>query len=284
MLPLRLGRLQKGLTAMFRDAFGPSGAQVSFVYNEASFEGVPGAGLVSLSLVSGPSPFIRQGTHGEPLRAVDSITITVDSVLVGDRSVIHLNEFSYFHDTVIGDTVTTIRDSLLAQIEADEEETATATGSGGDGLTLTQDFLGGLWDLSLSGPLSAGVPVPSGSSVTITKSSHEMLLNIQCFSKERSLRKGAGAMTSIAQAAMASPDLVRILRANGVALGAKGIASDISAIAGAHWETRTSFDVTLYARAVWVRPSSTIETVKATIIGIQPDGGTITSNTTITAP
>jgi len=66
---------------------------------------LPDEGLISLTMVGGPSPFILSGKRGKLLNAVDSILITVDVVGLG-RYLIRLNDFSYYTDGVLGDTLT----------------------------------------------------------------------------------------------------------------------------------------------------------------------------------
>ena len=151
-LPLRLDRVQRALFETLGNAVAP--VRVAWAYSEETFESVPDEGLIDLTMIGGPQPFIRSGKRGSILNAVDAITITVDSVGTG-RYVIRLNDFSYFTDGVGGDTLTTIRDRLRDAINADPLETATASDAGATGLTLAADELGGLRSLTLSGPLSA---------------------------------------------------------------------------------------------------------------------------------
>jgi hypothetical protein len=205
---------------------------------------------------------------------VESITITVDSVTTG-RYVIRLNGFSYFTDGLVGDTLTTIRDRLVSEINGDDLETATASVSGVDGLTLTADSLGGLRSLSLSGPLSAGPPTLDGRSVLVTEGAQNMLVNVQAYSKGREPRNGAWALIQRALAVVQSEDYIETMRRYGVGVWTKGVVSNLSAIAGAHWESRASFDLSIAARAVWVREADRIESVNATLTTSQPSTQTV---------
>jgi hypothetical protein len=74
-----------------------------------------------------------------------------------------------------------------------------------------------------------------------------------------------------------SQELTRL----GVALGGKGAVIDLSAIAGANWETRVQSDVALFARYVSVEPVDQIETVTTTITA---DPGNIVVSQSTTAP
>jgi hypothetical protein len=271
-LPLRLDRIQRALFETLGDALAP--VMVAWAYSEETFESVPDEGLVSLTMIGGPQPFLRSGKRGSLLNAVESITITVDSVTTG-RYVIRLNGFSYFTDGLVGDTLTTIRDRLVSEINGDDLETATASVSGVDGLTLTADSLGGLRSLSLSGPLSAGPPTLDGRSVLVTEGAQNMLVNVQAYSKGREPRNGAWALIQRALAVVQSEDYIETMRRYGVGVWTKGVVSNLSAIAGAHWESRASFDLSIAARAVWVREADRIESVNATLTTSQPSTQTV---------
>jgi hypothetical protein len=286
-LPIRLDRLQEALQIILTDALDTAGGgpEVLWGYSEAVWEGVPDSGLVLLTMVGGPQPFIRSGARGTILNAATSIVVTVDSVEVGKRYIIRLNGFDYRTDAVAGDTVTTIRDRLRAAIEADDLETATATDAGADSITLTADFLGGLRSLQLVGALSSSGLVLDGESVLVTEGAQVMLTSIQAFSKGREPRNGAWATISRVMAVFQSEDYVETLRRFGVGVWTKGAATDLSAIAGGHWESRVSYDLTLAAKAIWVRPVARIENLNTTFNGTGPNGSPIASQTfTVTAP
>lgn len=277
-VPLRLDRVQKALFESFADAVAP--VRVAWSYNEQTFESVPDEGLVDLRMIGGPSPFIRTGRRGSLLNAADSVTITVDSVEVGGRYVVRLNCFSYFTDAIAGDTVTTIRDRLSAQINADALESVTAVDVGADALRLDADYLGGLRSLEIFGALSAGAPALNGASVLVVEGTQAMTINVQAFSKGREPRSGAWAIVSQLYAALQSEAYVEAMRALGVGVWNKGAATDLSAIAGAHWETRASFDITIAARAFWVEPIERIESAQLTLKTINLDGSPV-ANTNI---
>lgn len=271
--PLRLDRLQIGIGQALTLAYGnvaSGGPLITFSYQEQSFEQVPVGGLVALTIVSGPAPFLRSGKRGTLLNAVATIPLTVTTATVGVRYLVRLNDFDYFHDAVGGDSVTTIRDSLIAQIEADTFETATATTLAADGLTLAADFVGGLRTLQVSGPITAGAPVASGSSVLVTEGDQQLLLGIQCFSKNREPFSGALAMIAVAEATFQTESMSAVMSRFGVGVAGKGPVTDLSAIAGGHWETRASFDVTLAAHAAWVDQIERIESVDTTIDFTEP--------------
>jgi len=263
------------------EVLGEAVAPVDVVwdYNEQSHEELTGD-FVGLTMIAGPAPHNRMKARGTLLIPADDITVTVDSVVVGSRYAIKLNGFSYFTDAVGGDTVTTIRDRLLALIAADVLEPVTPTTVAADGILLTADFNGAMRRLTLVGSMSAGAPTLSTQPVLVTEGAQTMLVNIQAFSKGREPFNGAWALTAQCEAALQSEDLISKLRAFGVGVWDRGVVTDLSALTGAHWETRTSFDVTLAARASWVRSASFIDTISLTLNTFQV-GGTLVDSTTI---
>jgi hypothetical protein len=108
-----------------------------------------------------------------------------------------------------------------------------------------------------------------------------MLVNVQAYSKGREPRTGAWALLQRALGAVQSEDYVSTMRQFGVGVWTKGVVSDLSAIAGAHWETRASFDLSIAAKAVWVRPVDRVESVNATLNTAGPATQTVF---TVSAP
>lgn len=280
--PLRLDRVQLALVSILDEACNPLGAH--WGYTEPTREQLP-EGYVTLTMADGPGPFHRQGKRGTELTPIDTVTIVVDSVEVGKRYGIELNGFNYFTDGVGGDTVDTIRDRLVAAIVADTEETASAAAGGAGEVDLSANFLGGIRWLSIYGALSSTNLVRAADSVLVVDGTQTMLVNIQAYHKQREPRNGAWALIQQCVAALQSEDLVERLRRYGVGVWDKAQPLDLSAIAGGHWESRASMDVTLAARASWVRPVSTIETVEATITAKDESGSPVaTSTLSVDAP
>lgn len=273
-VPLRLDRLQQGLFGALGDAFPapPAGPTLSWGYGEQSFETASDGGLISLTVIAGPSPFIRNGRRLTPIHDTQSIRVTVDSVVADKRYSIRLNGYTFTYDATGADTVTTIRDGLLGALNADETTgyaTSSSVSFGADSIDIAQASPGGLWELSLHGPLSSSNRVDSGTAGFVT-GDQQVVVGIQCFSKGREPRNGASALMGVIEAALQTESVVNKLRNFGIGVGAKGPINDISAVAAGHWSTRTAFDVTLYMRAAWSETVSTIETVEGTITTSQP--------------
>lgn len=273
-VPLRLDRLQQGLFEALGAAFPapPAGPTLSWGYGEQSFETTSDGGLISLTVIAGPSPFIRSGRRLTPIADTVSIRVTIDSVEADRRYTLRLNGFSFTHDAVMGDTVTTIRDGLLLAMNADEATgyaTASSVASGADAIDITQANPGGLWELELHGDMTASNRVDSGTAGFVT-GDQRIVVGIQCYSKGREPRNGANAMQIVVESAFQTESVVNHLRNYGVGLGQKGPSNDISAVAAGHWTTRTAFDVTVYMRAAWSESVGTIETVTPQFTGVSP--------------
>jgi hypothetical protein len=279
--PLRLDRMQRALFDVLSEA---TDTDVHWGYTEPTQEQLADS-FVELHIIAGPGPFIRAGSRGRTIRAIDTVPLTVTSVVVDAWYIIRLNGFDYRTAGVSGDTVTDIRDRLVTAIEVDTLETATATTSGADTLDLTADSVGGIWSLELVGALSAGTVTYSSGNVLVTEGTQTMLVNVQAFSKSQEPRNGASMLIQQCMAALQSPDLVETFTRYGVGVWGKTNPVDLSAIAGAYWETRASMDITLAVRAIWTRPVETIETVSATLDTTDAGGASLDStDITVNAP
>ncbi len=262
--PLRLDRVQQGLFEALADA---TDVDVGWSYSEVPQESLT-AGFVSLTMVGGPGPFIRKHRRGRTLQPIDDVTLTI-GLLEEERIGIVLNDFNYFVDTNPLMTINAVRLDLLNQInDANNIEPVTASNGGPAELILTADFLGAIASLSIYGEsLTAGTPTLNDDFVLVTEGTQTMLVNVQAYAKEREPRLGAWSIIQQCIAALQTEDLVELLRRFGVGIWDHSSPIDLSAIAGGHWETRASFDLTLSARARWVRPVDVIETVTGTVNG-----------------
>ena len=267
-MPVRFDRLQQGLF----EALAGLADVVTWVYGEQP----KGAeSLLSLDLAVPEQPGLRPHAFtSATLLPADSITISVDSLTVGQRQIVRLNGFDYRHDVSGADTLTTVRDDLLGQIQTGEAGAVTATANGADRLDLAADFLGGLRRLELLGAdLGAEGAVFSGEAVDERLGSVVNTVSIQAFSKGRSPRDGAASIISAAKDRLRDKDVIGELCRYGLALRTRAPAVNLSAVAGAHWETRYAFDLDVVTATVAVTPAAQIDTV---IMGIViPGVGTV---------
>lgn len=276
--PLRLDRVQQALFEVLAEA---TGVGVHWAYAEVPQESLA-ADFLALTMIGGPGPVNRKHVRGCVFQPPTLVPLTVGPLVVGSRVVVALNDFNYFHDVTGLDTVTTVRDDLVAQInDVDNIEPVTATAVGVDSLDLVPDLFGSLWNLKIAGPISAGALTLSPDFAELVDGTQTMLVNVQAYSKGREPRNGAWSVIQRSIAALQTGDLVERLRRFGVGVWDYTNPIDLSAITGAHWETRASFDVTLAARARWARPTDVVETVDVTLNTSQP---TTTETITIVSP
>lgn len=280
--PVRLDRIQTALFQVLGEAVAP--AEVHWALTEPAFEQLPDA-FIALRMIGGPGAWIRKGKRGRVLTPITTVVITVDPIVVGKRVIVRLNDYDYFTDTVAGDTVDTVRDRLRDLVNADTVEAVTAADAGAGAFSLTADYLGAIRSLGLVGALTPGTPTISTDSVLLLEGTRTMLVNVQAYAKGQEPFTGAAAVIAQAEEALMSEDLVQTLTRFGVGVWGKTAPVDLSAIAGAHWETRESMDITLSARSYSVRPVDTIETAIIELNATDVEGTTVASTTiTVTSP
>lgn len=253
---IRLDRVQQGL-------FQVLGSEADVVaWSMGKQPRDDGESLLTLRLVSGPVTTGNPGGAKEPLCPADSIVVRVPAPIVGRRLVAELNGFDYRHDVGAGETAEDVRDSLLAAISPGEEGAVTATADGTDGIALAADFLGGLREVRLHGGLTFETPVFSGDAVEVTTSQDRMLIAITAFSRGREPRNGAWSIMQGVRARLRSTDGIQELRRHGISLRSRSAPTDISAVAGADWESRVSMDLEIVAQSVSIDPVELIESVR----------------------
>lgn len=257
-MSVRLDRLQQGLF----EALGSVAADVVWSYGQVPREQVS-SDLLALTLTAGPSLGFRRSRRGRVLQPASSVVVRVAAATVGRRNIIRLNDFDYFRDTVALDTPTIIRDAMLADVIAGET-VIVAAADGADGIALSAPTLGDMRTLTLFGELNHDPPVfpaPPDDTVLVTEGTATHLVTVQAYSKSTEPFDGAWAMCDAALDVLQSEAGVELLGRFGLALWEKGPVINLSAIAGANWETRAAFDLTVAARTVSVEPIQTIETV-----------------------
>lgn len=262
---IRLDRVQRGLYA----AVGGVASLTMWAHGEVPIEQASAGTMAVLEMTAGPTPVRQQMARGRLLVPASSVIVRVLSATVGKRLIVRLNGYDYRHDVVADETVGDIRDALMDAIEADEPGvTVSVAGSPGASFTITANSLGDLWELELVGgesDIDNDAPVFSGNGVLLSESDESLLVGVQTYSKTRSVHGGAVSLAQQIRDKLQSEDVIEGLTREGVAVWGVGGITDISAIAGARWESRATFDVTLAARSVFRRPCGQIETVAFTV-------------------
>lgn len=253
-MSVRLDRLQRGLY----EALSGVTDVVAWGYGQQPREA---GGLLSLRVLSGPA-LDQRHARGTLLLPGVSLIVRVDEATEDRKLIIRLNGFDYGHEVEAGETVTDIRDDLLAQIQAGEAGHVTATGDGADGIALSADYLGAIRSLAfVGGDLSAESVVISEDAVLVTEGHATFSIEMQAFARGREPRNGAINIITAALDRLQSPAVSATLDLWGFGLQDKGVPIDISAIAGTDWESRASCDFTVSAVSVGVEPVDQIETV-----------------------
>jgi len=277
--PLRLDRLQLGVFGVLSAALPSS--TVGWAYGQAAFEGLTPE-LVNVQMANGPSYWTQKGKRSRVFQPFDSVTLDVTGSTSGVRNIVRVNGID---NAVDGDGLLDpegIRDALVVLLNADTNDPWTAAPGGAPSeLVLTPDSLGTIYSLELAGELAALSQVISSSAARITQGTRVFTITIECFSKDREPRNGAWSLMSTIEGVFEDEDHIETLNSFGVSVWDKGIAADISAIAGANWESRVTLDVQMAMRSALVKAVSTIETVNATI-NVKGDFGTIIATQTFT--
>jgi len=258
---MRVDRLQQGLFL----ALAGLGATVLWTHGQVPRSELAGD-VLSLSVTAGPAPWLRGHAHGGRVMArVDSLRLTVTAATEGQRTIARLNEFDYRVDVGADDTVETVRDQLLEQIQDGEAGNITATAQSTDAIDLTADWAGAIWQLAITAELAASDVVEADAYVEVSSSTETSMVTLQAYSRGREPRDGAVSLLDRARSKLRRRDVQAILERYGLGLWRVGTPVDLSAIAGGDWETRSAVDLTVAAQSVLVEPVDVIEHVSMTI-------------------
>jgi len=281
--PIRLDRLQQGLFLALSDALAP--ATVGWVYGQAAFETV-GPELVSLQMANGPSYWTQKHKRGRVILPFDSLTLNVAGSTPDVRDIVRVNGIDHAVD-VVAQTPEQIRDELVSLLNAnpDNDPWSAAAGGSPSELVLTPTSFGSVFSVELVGELAEVSQVASGEAALLTEGTRVYTITVQTFSKQREPRNGAWSLMARVESVFETEEYVEQLESFGVALWDKGIAADISAIAGANWESRVTVDLQVAMRSAQVRPVDQIEQVKTTFTARGDDGNIIAiRNLSIASP
>ncbi len=258
---MRVDRLQQGLFL----ALSGLGATVLWTHSQVPRSEVDDD-LLALSVTAGPTAWNRGHAHGGQVQAqVQSLRITVTAATAGARTVARLNGFDYRVDVSAVDTVTTVRDELLSQIQDGEDGDVTAAAHSTNAIDLTADWAGAIWKLGITAELAASDLVEADAYVEVSSRTETSSISLQAYSQGREPRDGATALLTKARKALRRRDVQATLERYGLGLWRVGTPIDLSAIAGASWETRSAVDLTVAAQSVLVEPVDVIEHVSMAI-------------------
>lgn len=270
--PLRLDRLQLAFKTALQDALG-SDCPVVWAYGEALWNSnFPQGKACDLNLIAGPSIHNQGIVQGStPILLPTSVSVKIDSAVTDYLYFTYLNGYQYSYEAGALDTVTTIRNGLVAAINDDATGSLlTASPSGADTLIITPTNAGGLWKMSICPDNVTATPTLGAIAYQISQDTRRMTVNIQCFSKGKFPQSGAWTQGAVVEAALMSPEYAPVFATNGVGIWAKSPMVNISAIENGHWETRVSMDVECAMRNTFVTAVDIIEDIALTFTFSNP--------------
>jgi hypothetical protein len=258
--------MQEALVSVIKEALG-SGQLVYWAYQEFPRDS---GDIVRLQLVSPPAhdqSFVDERITTE---LPQTATVTISSATIGRRYWIELNGYLYTYDAV-STSVDAVKSALIAAIEADAEERATASDGGVGIVDLTEDIPGGIFSLSV-GP-AAQVAKANGAKVPVQVITGErvMTVSVGCFSHSREMITSAFAMSARIRSALDLQSSREFLANANASITNVSTSVDLSAIAGADYETRDQFSITMRMRAVITEEIGIIETVEVSLFGGDPE-------------
>lgn len=255
--PIRLDRFQRGLVEFFADV---AGLDATWAYQSGLLETMPDA-FVNLTMVSGPTLPITFG-RGTSFAPATSVLFEVTAVDVGSMVSVRVNGLAYRVQVELGATLESIRDALVAAITADDSgEYTAANGVDPAQWVLTPTSFGSVWDFASTGAMTA-TPTISSSLATLTQGRAVASVAIDVFSRSSSPRAGAWALANRVAVGLALPSVGESFRAWGFGMGAVGPLADLTAIAGAAWQSRVRFPVSFNLQFSVAVPVARIERVE----------------------
>lgn len=264
--PVNLGRFQTGLVQVLADA---TGLQVAWSYGGGVYSSTFGRQFVSLTM-RGPVPQATTAARGFRINPCASVAFTVTAATEGQLIGVYVNDIPIRHEVTDTDTITSVRNTLVAAVAevAPSEFTATAGGGAGE-WTLTPAYFGGVWAASKFGSMDSDVTLEDELAL-VTAGTQRYSIQVEAFSKGTDPSTGAWAMVNQLMAALQLPDNAVTLKDYGVGIGQIGQGVDLSAIAGGSWETRVAFDVDVNLRSVVVSPVGQITSASISSAFSQP--------------
>ena len=267
----RLDRLQAGFFSVFTAEI--PNTSVQWAYQQPSFEQLQ-SNMINIELLTGPTKIYLTRARGRTILPPTSITLSVPSVIVGKRYYVEINDFLFFHDAIGGDTVDTIRDALVVAINTDPNDPYSASSTVNPGeFTILPESFGSIWQVAISSNITVIDLTLSNTPVLLTEGTRDLTVNLQTFSKSPSPRTGAWSIMDKIQDITETQELVdQLWDVFGIRIIDFGVVTNLSAIAGASWESRCTSDVRVQLRSQHTRATEAIESVNFTIQTKAPGG------------
>ncbi len=215
---------------------------------------------------------------------VTATTLTIETADLDKFYGIELNCFTYAHLALVTDTRDTIAAALVAEINAqDAQEIVTAAVPGvptGPGeMILTPDFVGGIYQLRLFPAADITRVDDPRTPAVVVNGPRSLIVSCQVFCKNTTLEDSAAQIAADFKAGLDLPEVREAFQRNNVTIGPVSPGTDLTAIAGAKFETREQFNLTLTMQSVITGAADIIEEVT-----VQPLANLSTDTITVPPP
>lgn len=272
-MSVRIDRLQEGLFTVLSDFYG-SEVSVFWAHNEPSREQLK-SNLLSLEVLSGPTKVYQTRPRGQAFIPPTNIVLTIVNAIEDELYQIYINNIKYSYTAVFGDTVDTIRDALVSIVEADEYKpcTISATLNAGEFEIIPNSFAE-IYQCSINQNITLTTLVLSSSAALFTRGVRQFVVSLQAFSKNKNPRNGSQYLMDRFMDLSEMKTYSDLLWGNyGISLINVSSPVDLTAIAGASWESRSSIDLTINLDSGVTEPTESLEGVSFSVSlqnGTQP--------------
>lgn len=261
--PVRFDRMREALQFVLNDALGPD-VTVKWGRDSVQRDSTK-ASMVSLTPSTGA--VVAGNWRGRRLvLSPISISFTVTSATIGVLYSLYLNGFPYRHEVTGVETVDDVRDALLAKVVADARSPYSAASGAAGELVVTGDYAGALFQAEALPAQDWTIAQGATSATAVRERPSVTTLTVGSYSKGVDIFDGASDLDARVNAALSLQQYQTTFTDFGVSLQSRGTPTDISAIAGAGWETRISRDIGIGLRSISTETTETIETVNMTSI------------------
>lgn len=228
--------------------------------------------LVVVRVISGPTTESPSLTFDE---VPTNVRVTVNSAEDGQSYALYATGAVWRIEADSDDEPTDIRDAFIVAL--DEEQPglrATISPEGANSLRIAGVALGDLWGFGASGDITVeNVAVTDA----MVQTAHAVFrLEVQAFGGPNGRYPRAGAANLIGEiiGGLYHPDIREMLDEYGVTIwGSPSSPTDLTAIAGAKFESRSAFQLTVATRSYSARP---VETIADLALTVSTDQGSVT--------
>lgn len=265
--PVHLERLQAGLVELITTLVPAA----TVVWAPSEFpRGAAADLIVACRLLAGPDDDPMGGSTATPCDLPLTATLTILVPTAGESIALRVSGRQFEVTVQPGDTITDVRDALLAAIGAAPGSLvdATFTASGGAAITIAALSLGDLYQIGVrqSTPGLATLVVDTTGAGLAQAVDVRCWVEIQAFSSDRAPRGGAAAALAQILGRRNLPVAQAILDRYGLALtGAPGRVVSLDALSGPSWQSRSAVTLYLSQVGLYVEPVGAITRARATI-------------------